>query len=105
VAGQVVYAGSDDGYLYAIDITSGRPRWRYRTGGPVRSRILVEGGVVYFGSSDRRVYALRVLQDRSRQLIARLIRAPRLFRGPIMHRIDHQARIHHVPGGLAYRGA
>ena len=54
----VLYVGSDDGYLYAIDISTGTLRWRYRTGGPIRSRIVTAGGLVYFGSLDHRVYAL-----------------------------------------------
>ena len=57
--GTMLYAGSDDGYLYAIDITTTTVRWRYQTGGQVRSRILVAGGLVIFGSLDHRVYALR----------------------------------------------
>ena len=47
LAGSVLYVGDDDGYLYAIDITSTSPRWRYRAGGPVRSQILYADGVVY----------------------------------------------------------
>src|SRR5207237_1418537 len=41
--GTTLYAGSDDGYLYAIDITTTTVRWRFGTGGPVRSRILDAG--------------------------------------------------------------
>jgi outer membrane protein assembly factor BamB len=57
--GTMLHAGSDDGYLYAIDTTTTTVRWRFRTGGPVRSRILVAGGLVIFGSLDHRVYAVR----------------------------------------------
>jgi outer membrane protein assembly factor BamB len=57
--GTTLYAGSDDGYLYAIDTTSTKVRWRFPTGGQVRSRILVAGGLVIFGSLDHRVYAVR----------------------------------------------
>jgi eukaryotic-like serine/threonine-protein kinase len=56
--GTVVYAGDDDGYLYAIDVASVSLRWRYRAGAAVQSQILVANGVVYFGSLDHRVYAL-----------------------------------------------
>ena len=41
-------------------MTTGKLAWRYRTGGAIRSRILVADGVIYFGSLDHRVYALRV---------------------------------------------
>jgi eukaryotic-like serine/threonine-protein kinase len=61
--GVTVYAGDDDGYLYAIDATSTSTsislRWRYRVGAAVRSQILLANGVVYFGSLDHHVYALR----------------------------------------------
>jgi outer membrane protein assembly factor BamB len=57
--GTTLYAGCDDGYLYAIDTTTATVRWRFRTGGPVRSRILVAAGLVIFGSHDHRIYALR----------------------------------------------
>ena len=59
VGGGTLYAGSDNGYLHAIDISNGHRQWRYPAGGAVRSRILVTGGVVYFGSLDGRVYAVR----------------------------------------------
>jgi outer membrane protein assembly factor BamB len=55
----VAYAGSDDGYLYAIDISTGTVRWKYKTGGAIRGSVLAARGLVYFGSLDHRVYALR----------------------------------------------
>jgi outer membrane protein assembly factor BamB len=54
-----VYAGSDDGYLYAIDISTSDVRWKYKTGGAIRSKIVASNGLVYFGSLDHHVYALR----------------------------------------------
>jgi len=54
----VVYAGSDDGYLYAIDISTGTVSWKYKAGGAIWSTILAKDGLVYFGSLDHRVYAL-----------------------------------------------
>jgi outer membrane protein assembly factor BamB len=59
VSGGTLYAGSEDGYLHAINVGTGKHRWRYRTGGAVRSQILVAGGLVYFGSLDGSVYAVR----------------------------------------------
>jgi serine/threonine protein kinase/outer membrane protein assembly factor BamB len=55
----VLYVGSDDGYLYAIDTTGPALSWKHKTGGAIRSQILVTGGLVYFGSLDNHVYALR----------------------------------------------
>jgi outer membrane protein assembly factor BamB len=59
VSGGTLYAGSDDGYLHAIDISTGQRSWRFPAGGAVRSQLLVAGGAVYFGSLDGRVYAVR----------------------------------------------
>ena len=56
-AGGVVYAGSDDGYLYAINAATGAEIWSYPAGGAVRSGIAVANGEVYFGSDDQYVYA------------------------------------------------
>lgn len=54
----VVYVGSDDGHLYAIDATSGRQRWMHRTDGPVSSSPAIAGGRVYVLSYDGRLHAL-----------------------------------------------
>ncbi|HMD94231.1 MAG TPA: PQQ-binding-like beta-propeller repeat protein [Trebonia sp.] len=57
VSGGVVYAGSDDGYLYAINAATGAGIWSYPAGGAVRSGIAVANGAVYFGSDDHYMYA------------------------------------------------
>ena len=55
----VVYFGSNDTHLYAVDTASGDLRWRFETEDPVRSSPAVAGGVVYFGGSDDgHLYAL-----------------------------------------------
>ena len=59
VAG-VVYVGSGDSYVYALDADSGELRWRYSTGNGVFSSPAVVDGVVYVGSDDGYVYALDV---------------------------------------------
>lgn len=57
-ANGIVYVGSDDGQLYAIDADTGRQRWMHRTGGPVASSPAVGGGRVYVVSYDGRLHAL-----------------------------------------------
>jgi putative pyrroloquinoline-quinone binding quinoprotein len=57
VAGGTVYAGSDDGTVYALDAATGRLRWTYTAGDSV-SDPAVAGGTVYVGSLDFKVYAL-----------------------------------------------
>jgi eukaryotic-like serine/threonine-protein kinase len=54
----VVYVGSDDGNLYAVDAATGRQRWMHRTRGPVSGSPAVAGGRVYVTSYDGRLHAL-----------------------------------------------
>ena len=54
----VVYFGSVDNYLYAVDADSGELRWRYETGDSVDSSPAAVDGVVYFGSVDNYLYAV-----------------------------------------------
>ena len=54
----VVYFGSDDHFLYAVDIATHQLKWKFETGGLVRSRPAVAGETVYFTSDDNYLYAL-----------------------------------------------
>jgi len=58
VVNGVVYVGSDDDYVYALNASSGTLLWRYQTGYLVDSSPTVVNGVVYVGSYDDYVYAL-----------------------------------------------
>ena len=58
VADGVVYAGSDDNHLYALDAVTGELLWRFETADVIRSTPTVSGGVVYVGSNDNHIYAL-----------------------------------------------
>jgi outer membrane protein assembly factor BamB/tRNA A-37 threonylcarbamoyl transferase component Bud32 len=58
VAGGVVYFGSDDSSIYAVNASDGSKRWSHPTNGPVRSGLAVAGGAVYAGSYDGNLYAL-----------------------------------------------
>jgi outer membrane protein assembly factor BamB len=58
VANGIAYWGSGDGHVYAVDAANGRERWRFATGGRVRSTPAVVNGVVYVGNSDGFVYAI-----------------------------------------------
>ena len=48
VSGGIVYAGSSDGNLYAVDETTGALRWKYATREPIPSSPAVANGLVYF---------------------------------------------------------
>ncbi|MCJ7509598.1 MAG: PQQ-binding-like beta-propeller repeat protein [Dehalococcoidia bacterium] len=58
VSDGVVYIGSDDNSLYALEAATGEQLWRFETGFWVRSRPAVVDGVIYLGSVDGYVYAL-----------------------------------------------
>lgn len=58
VAKGVLYVGSMDGFLYALDATTGMLRWRFATGHGFISSPAVAGGIVYVGSNEGHLYAL-----------------------------------------------
>ena len=62
----VLYVGSDDGSVYALDAASGQRRWRYATAGPVASTPAVAGGLVYFMSYDGKFYAVEAQSGKLR---------------------------------------
>ena len=53
----IVYIGSRDNKVYAIDAATGIKKWSYTTGDDVSSPI-VANGVVYVGSDDNNLYAI-----------------------------------------------
>jgi outer membrane protein assembly factor BamB len=58
VYNNMLYVGSEDQNLYAIDKISGKLLWKFRTGGAVHSSPAVYKNVVYFGSFDGFYYAV-----------------------------------------------
>ncbi|MFD8737466.1 PQQ-binding-like beta-propeller repeat protein [Streptomyces sp. NPDC059618] len=54
----IVYIGSFDHKVYALDAATGAVRWTHTTGGKVGSSPTVVDGTVYIGSDDWKVYAL-----------------------------------------------
>jgi outer membrane protein assembly factor BamB len=54
----VVYIGSNDGNLYAIDQETGLKKWSFQTDARVPSSPAVANGLVYFGSYDGNFYAV-----------------------------------------------
>jgi outer membrane protein assembly factor BamB len=58
LADGVVYVGSGDGGLHAVDAASGERRWRFETGDRVRGGAAIAGERVVFGSTDHFIYAL-----------------------------------------------
>jgi outer membrane protein assembly factor BamB len=58
VVNGMVYFGSQDASVYALNASTGAKLWSFATGGQVFSSPAVVNGVVYFGSGDNNVYAL-----------------------------------------------
>lgn len=54
----VVYIGSYDGNMYALNAANGSKQWSFLTGDRVFSSPAVVRGIVYLGSLDHNVYAL-----------------------------------------------
>jgi outer membrane protein assembly factor BamB len=57
VVNGVVYAGSSDSNVYALNASTGSLLWKYTTGGAIFNSPAVAGGVVYIGNSGG-LYAL-----------------------------------------------
>jgi outer membrane protein assembly factor BamB len=64
VADGVVYVGSSDNFLYALDARTGRERWRFDAHGNVNSSCAVAGGKVFAVSLDGRIYAVNTKDGR-----------------------------------------
>jgi outer membrane protein assembly factor BamB len=58
VSGGVLYVGSFDKKLYALNTADGSKKWEFHTEGSIMATPLVDNGVVYFGSLDRNFYAV-----------------------------------------------
>jgi outer membrane protein assembly factor BamB len=78
----VVYAGSSDGGLYALDLASGEKRWRFDAGTPIFSAIgHVGGDTLSFGGMDGSL----VLFDRAaRRMLLRVHAAGPIVTTPLL---------------------
>ena len=60
VANGVVYFGSDDKNIYALDARTGALLWNYTTGAKVVSSPAVANGMLFIGSEDTYMYAFHL---------------------------------------------
>ncbi|HEX6881643.1 MAG TPA: PQQ-binding-like beta-propeller repeat protein [Terriglobales bacterium] len=58
VVNGIVYFGSGDGNVYALNASDGQLKWKYQTGDVVHASPAVANGVVFVGSWDSYFYAL-----------------------------------------------
>jgi glucose dehydrogenase len=63
----VVYVGSGDYDVYALNASTGALLWSYTTGSYVDSSPTVANGVVYVGSEDGNIYAFGLPHGASEQ--------------------------------------
>ena len=54
----VLYFGSGDGHIYALDAASGALNWKFKTGDVVHASPAIASGTVFVGSWDSNFYAL-----------------------------------------------
>ena len=59
IAGQIVYIGSKDGALYALDLQSGQIHWQHPTPYGIYSTPAVAQGTLYIGIAYYYVAAFR----------------------------------------------
>jgi outer membrane protein assembly factor BamB len=83
VVGEVVYVGSTDGGLYAVNRADGTQRWKFETEGAVNSSPAFHDGVVYVASLDGNFYAVDAASGTQRWRFA--TKGERRFTAPGIH--------------------
>jgi outer membrane protein assembly factor BamB len=64
VAGELVYAGGEDGQLHAVDARTGEKRWSFKAGGALRTRATAAGSALYFQADDGLLYKVDAASGR-----------------------------------------
>ena len=54
----VVYIGSFDKKMYAIDAATGKVKWQFETEGPIINSPVLQDNILYFGTLNREFYAV-----------------------------------------------
>jgi eukaryotic-like serine/threonine-protein kinase len=54
----MVYIGSWDGFVYALDAATGKLLWKHETGGAIRSPPAINNGTLFASSNDGSLYVL-----------------------------------------------
>lgn len=83
VSGDLVFVGSTDQGLYAVDRATGTQRWRFATEGSIASSPAVANGLVYVSSADGNVYAVDAATGAKKWQFA--TRGERRFTAPGIH--------------------
>src|SRR5688572_2765359 len=83
VVGEVIYVGSTDGSLYAVNRAVGTQRWKFDSKGPISSSPAFNNGLVYVLSADGLVYAVDASTGQSKWTFA--TKGERRFTAPGIH--------------------
>lgn len=63
VSGNTVFATASDGIIYAIELATGKLRWRYHTGAPILSSPTLSGNMLIVNDAGGNVYAFGSVAD------------------------------------------
>ena len=65
----VVYAGSLDGYLYAVNLETGRIEWTYQALDEIKSSPSVYGNTIYFGDEQGAFHAVDIQTNQKKWVL------------------------------------
>ena len=57
-AGDMIFFGSKEGLIYALDAMSGLARWTFRTGNALKLPLVAADGIIFAASKDKNFYAI-----------------------------------------------
>jgi outer membrane protein assembly factor BamB len=58
IADGVVYVGSEDEFVYALNLADGKQKWKFKANGAIRIGVAVNGGCVYAGDDDGKLHCI-----------------------------------------------
>lgn len=58
ISDNIIYVGSLDSLLYAIDINNGEVKWKFKTSGEIRSNVCIYDETLFLNGGDGSLYAL-----------------------------------------------
>lgn len=64
ISGNVLYIGSPNGKLYALDTETGKELWNYNLGVPITSSLAISGNTVYIAGYDGSIYAFTTFTEK-----------------------------------------
>ncbi len=90
----ILYVGSYDNNLYALDADTGQFIWKYPTDGGIVSKPAVYENCVYFGSEDKRLHVISARHGKitwSYYTEGPVRSSPHIAEGHVFHRLGRRA--------------